>query len=205
MGIRDYRIAGMAIFDWVATMIAAYGIVRFYGVRPHNAITAWIAVFVILVLLSIQHVMQHKLFRVDSVLANYLLPPVQNWLRHANISYIAATAAITAVTYISCMDKWSPRNLCTNIQSSYQEWAISMIWVHQSVNASTAAATYCLCRSVCMTRLCKTPNMQSPYTKLYCLVFLKMEERHQSYWMTSAHISKSKFQMDLAHMGLEPF
>jgi hypothetical protein len=75
MGVRDYRIAGMAIFDWVATMIAAYGIVRFYGVRPHNAIVAFIAVFVILVLISVP---LHKLFRVDSVLANYLLPPVQN-------------------------------------------------------------------------------------------------------------------------------
>ena len=82
MGIRDYRIAGMAIFDWVATMIAAYGIA--YGIphfmphfmpQPYNTIVVWFVIFVILVLLSIP---LHRLFRVDSVLTNYLLPPVKN-------------------------------------------------------------------------------------------------------------------------------
>lgn len=79
MGIRDYRIAGMAIFDWVATMIAAYGIAygmsQPYGRSPYNTIVVWFVIFVILVLLSIP---LHRLFRVDSVLTNYLLSPVKN-------------------------------------------------------------------------------------------------------------------------------
>ncbi len=77
MSLRSYRIAGMAIFDWVATIISAYILFiighRHGYWRAYNWFDQALTCLIILFILVVLSIPLHRLFHVDSVLTNALL------------------------------------------------------------------------------------------------------------------------------------